>query len=447
MGKTNAVRKKIGSFLEENRVYILFLILIIFTHFTAHLFNDDEYFASALDNKTLIDFLRFRYEVWTSRIIIELLLVLLAQVPIVWGVLNIFVFWVLGYTLIQLLSLDKKKDLYGCALVLGSLFLIPPIAYKGAGWIATTLNYLWPCSLALFVLVPVKKILCKEKVKKWEIALSVPALVIAANMELVCAMLFSIMLLSTVIYFMQNKTLNLYFVQQMLLLLLMLVFIFTCPGNRERSASEVLTWFPKFNDLSVFHKLEIGFSSTLYQFIFEPNSLFLCFSLLLFAAVLAKYENMGLRVIASVPLLSSVFLGWLGDAGAGYFPNLVELKYRLTQLGTGFTLTDPNTWMPDLFCLFICAVILFAIGGLFSRKHAFILIYILLTGFATRMAMSFSPTIWISDVRTFWLMLLAIIFCIGALIKLLVHMQYRHKNVVFMIIGCIEALGVLNFWV
>lgn len=445
MKKPSTLKENLIFFWQENQVYLIFVLLVIAVHFTARPAADDIFFAKMLDNMTMTEYLRFRYEQWTSRIIIEFLVVLLAGAPIVWGILNIFIFFVAGYSMIRLLSLDKKKDQYSCALVLGGLFLIPTVAYNGAGWISTTLNYLWPCALALFTLVPVKKLLCKEKVNKWEFVLSIPALVIASNMELVCAVLFSIIFLSIGIYFVQNKKVNPYFILQIFLLLAMLIFIFSCPGNQARSASEVQTWFPEYSELSLFHKLEIGLSSTLYYYIYEPNVLFLCLTLLLFVAVLAKYENAALRIIASIPLFSGVCLGFLSNADISYFPNLADYKYRLSQFGTGLTLTDLSTWMPDLFCLFVCAVMLFTIACLFNKKHAFILIYVLLTGFATRMAMSFSPTIWASDVRTFFLMALTIIFCMGALIKLLAHAQSKHRDVIFLMIGCIEAFSVLNF--
>lgn len=447
--KRKSLTQKMILFWQEYHVYIIFFILVALTHFTVRLYNDDEYFAKALDDTTIIEFLCFRYEQWTSRIIIEFFLILLTRVPLIWGVLNTLIFLISGYSLIQLLSLDKKKDSCCCALVLGSFFLIPAVAYNGAGWIATTLNYLWPCGLALFAIVPAKKILCKEKVNRWEFVLSIPALVIASNMELVCAFLFAIVLLCMLIYFFQHKRVNFYFVLQILLLSFMLLFIFSCPGNFARSVSEVQTWFPEYDTLSLFRKFEIGLRSTLFQFIFEPNLLFLCFTLLLLTAMLAKHKNVALCAVASIPLLSSIFsfgLKLFSYMGINYFSNLMALKGGLTQIETESVSVNPGTWLSSLFCLFIYAVILLMIVNLFDKRYAFILIYILLTGFATRMAMSLSPTILTSGIRTFWLMMLAIVFCMGALVKLLVYMQYKYRNVIFIIIGCIEACAVLLFW-
>lgn len=447
--KRSPLCQKMIFFWREYHVYIVFLILVIITHFTVYLYNDDEYFAKALDNTTIIEFLCSRYEQWSSRVIVEFFLVLLVRVPLIWGVLDTFIFFVSGYSLIQLLSLDKKRDSYCCALVLGCFFLIPAAAYNGAGWITTTLNYLWTCGLALFAIMPAKKILCGEKVKRWEYVLSIPALVIASNMELVCAFLFSIVLLCMLVYYVQNKGVNFYFVLQLLLLSLMLIFILSCPGNYVRSVTEVQTWFPGYDALPLFRKFEIGLSSTLYPFIFKHNLLFFCFTLVLFAATLAKRKNVVLCAVASIPLLSSVCslgLKLLSYIGISYFSDLMALKESLIQVETGIVSTDTGTWLPSLFCLFICAMILLTIVYLFDKRYAFILIYILLTGFATRMAMSLSPTVLISDIRTFWLMMLAIIFCIGALLRLLVQVQYRYRNVIFIIIGGIEACAVLNFW-
>ena len=424
-----AFKQKIISFWYKNYAYIIFLSVVILAHSTVRIYNDDEYFTKALDNSTLIEFVCFRYEVWSSRVIIEFLLALLARTPILWAVLDIFVFFVLGNSLIRLLSLDKKEDVHSRALVLGCCFLIPARAYNGAGWIATTLNYLWPCALALFSMVPDKKLLCKEKVHKWQFVLSIPALVIAANMELVCAFLLAIMLLFTAIYFVKTKKVNLYFALKILLLLLMMIFIFTCPGNYVRLAGETQTWFPEFADLTLFQKLKLGLTSTLYQFIFDPNLLFLCLTFLLFAAVLAKRGKAMLCAAAFMPLL----------CGVGNI--VLKLFSKMERL----VLFDLVPGLQILFSLFICGVILFLIGYLFEKRYACILIYVLSVGFATRMAMALSPTIHVSDVRTFWPMMIAMIFCMGGLMKLLVHAQYRYRNVIFLIIGGIETFAALDF--
>ncbi len=440
------VLKKLSVFLRDNQVYVVFFMVLAVAHLTAYSGQDDVYFAAALEDRGVLAFLRDRYQMWSSRILIEGMLVFLARMPEVWSVLNVLAFVLAGFSLVELLSLDKRKDLYGCWLILGGFFLIPFACYNGAGWIATTLNYLWPCALALWALVPVKKILCEEPVSWWEKALSIPSLIVAANMELVCVFLLAVLSLCTAVDAWSKKRLRPYFAIMILLVVFSLLFILTCPGNAARAESETLTWFPEFTELSLPRKLEIGFSSTLFAFFFAPNLLFFSFSLLLFVTVCVCVREMPVRLLASIPLSASTFLGILGGENVGIFQELQGYRTRLAWYGTGISLAEPGTWMPDLFCLFLCGTILFTICRIFDKKSAFLLCFVLLAGFATRMAMSFSPTVWASGERTFLVMDLCLLFCMGAFARRMAEARPRYREAVFLAIGCLETFGIVNFW-
>src|SRR5699024_8756779 len=92
-----------------------------------------------------------------------------------------------------------------------------------------------------------------------------------------------------------------------------LLFIISCPGNMIRTEQEIATWFSSFRELSFFNKLEMGYSSSLFEFFMKPNLVFFLFSLLLI--VLTYYYNKKIiyRIIASLPFIVSIVIGLFGN--------------------------------------------------------------------------------------------------------------------------------------
>lgn len=109
--------------------YLLFGIGLLLIHgFIVTGTNDDSWFATQLDDYNLIDFLTYRYQRWTSRLSIEAVLVILAL----------------------------------------SLFLLPINQLCSAGWISTTINYLWVITIGIYTLIPLCKWLKEQKIHIYE---------------------------------------------------------------------------------------------------------------------------------------------------------------------------------------------------------------------------------------------------------------------------------------
>lgn len=68
--------KKIKEFFCDNWYFILLFILIFVLHFKAKNIGDDVYFANVLNSQNLISYLNRRYFYWSSRLIIDTLLVI-----------------------------------------------------------------------------------------------------------------------------------------------------------------------------------------------------------------------------------------------------------------------------------------------------------------------------------------------------------------------------------
>ena len=306
-----------------------------------------------------------------------------------------------------------------CALVL----CLPGHLHHSAGWIATTLNYAWVASLGLFVMIPVKKIMVNEKIVWYEYIFYFGAMIYATNQEQMCLILLIVYFSFAVYRFYLVKRLNWFLLTGFLINLSSLIFIITCPGNANRSISETRTWFPDYVNISLFRKLEMGYSSTLFEFIMKPNLIFLIFTVLLFICVLLKQKKTLYRFIAIIPLSCSMIFGYLHK----YIP-VSGIRNSLTQYGTGLTF-NPITWVPDIIISFVCICIIISLFTIFESRKMFILTtFIISLGFISRIIICFSPTIWDSGSRTFIFMYVSIIMCSFILFQEIINNKKLRKG-------------------
>lgn len=99
------------------------------------------------------------------------------------------------------------------------------------------------------------------------------------------------------LHFFIDRKLNWFLVAGTIFNFLSLIFILVFPGNAARKIAETKTWFPEFNDLSIFRKLEMGFSGTLFEYIIKPNFLFFIFAVFLFACVCLVHDETLFRIM------------------------------------------------------------------------------------------------------------------------------------------------------
>ena len=96
--------KKIKNILKNKYVImLLFFVIILIMHMFYNFSNDDvNYFNSILDNKDIMDFVIERYNNWSSRVIIESLLVIVSRNIYLWRVLDSLVIVLLVYSINKL---------------------------------------------------------------------------------------------------------------------------------------------------------------------------------------------------------------------------------------------------------------------------------------------------------------------------------------------------------
>ena len=390
-------------------LYGLWVIMIVAHFIFPTDLADDTWFAQILagDKLSFENWARFlyeRYELWSSRIAIEGLLILMARFPILWRIIDTLVSIAISLLLFRLVNPEKslKKNILLCA-----IWLVYPFHLTWeAGFIATTLNYTWPLAAVLLVITPLVKQFQGREVRAWEYAVAFPALLFACFQELICATLLLTLLGSIFYRVFFEKKIPVFQLGCVVICIGMLVFSLTCPGNDNRTLLETASWFPEYADFSIFQKVEIGFSSMMKAMFLKPN-----FFVLLFCAVLpvAVWVNIGSwrRAIPAAFPFFYCFLRGLCGLGAD----------MVGKAGTGFTLSKPLTWFPVLIFVLLLVLILLSMRiAIEDIKQYWFSFFLLFLGAASRMAMGLSPTVWASGNRSCIFLYLAMAVVMGYMV-------------------------------
>ena len=179
------MKEKIKKFLSENGrsvILAIFILELILTVFITPNKYDDEFFIEKATNNSVFKFVTERYSEWTSRVIIEYVLcTVLKTSKYLWILIQSFMMAVIGYSISEIFIKEEKND--NNLMLLYMILLYPLNIMASAGWAATSVNYVWPLSMCLYSLIPLKKAWYKEKIKPYEFVLYSLALIFAGNQE------------------------------------------------------------------------------------------------------------------------------------------------------------------------------------------------------------------------------------------------------------------------
>lgn len=95
----------------------------------------------------------------------------------------------------------------------------------------------------------------------------------------------------------------------------------------------VYSMWPGYSEMSFIRKIEMGYSSTWYEMIMQPNLLFTLFCGLIFVGILLKYDKSLYRWLAFLPLLTSLVFGLFSPVLSGIFPFVSHIQGVLTDYG------------------------------------------------------------------------------------------------------------------
>lgn len=435
--------------------FIVFAIILICTHIRLQKVADDIWFADILKNQGILEYTINRYNTWTSRTIIESILVSLANTNvsfIIWKVLNILMFELLAYSTYKLFIKDIKEEktkLQLLWILIFGILLIPFSMLKDAGWIATTTNYLWVLALGMFLITIIKKSLKKEKIKWYYTLFYILAALYASNQEQMAATLFAVFTLY-ILYLLKTKQiktkLNKTTIFVYIVIILNLIYILTCPGNLIRKIEETQTWYGAYQDYGIVSKLELGITSMMKYLIIDGRVVFIVLTAIMAYYVTKKYKNTLCKIIGIIPFIGSTFLNVFSGFTNQILPKLTELMniYSKNELIINITnKTQLSLYIPITIYGIILLCILINIYLIFKNTNKCkIIIIIYMLGLATRLIMGFSPTVFASAERTSLFLYFSFIIIIILTFKQLINEEKNITNIqaIYIIIAILNLI-------
>lgn len=411
--------------IESRAPFLLLFAAFLLLHFLMPHIRDDMVIEQGMDFTSITPgyiwyLITSKYGAWSSRIFINVMTLIMGKLPhIIWILLD-SAMALLAVWSISCLTREGDREEKRVTAFLTAMFALYPFSHMAtAGWKATTVTYLWALACGLYAMIPIQRWLREEKIQRWEYPLFFLAILYGANQEQMSAVLTGIYG-CTMFYVLcragrkeKAQTKQLWFLC-ILFLASAAAFLSAlfCPGNGVRMGDETAAWFADYGRLTLINKLEIGVSSAGYELFYNGNLCFLVFSGLLLLLVFEKYQEKEYRMIAAVPFTAGIVTGPLFPVLAVLFPGLEKWKTALTSYGT-ITVenyTERFRYLPLIGICFIIGCILLTFYLIYENSwKTCAMCVIFLIGYASRVVLGFSPTVWASSYRTYLFLYMAVI--------------------------------------
>ena len=420
----NLTENKKNNFLKK---YYMFMILFIFVLAYFMLTKKANYDLNCLKDlvgRSLKDYLIYRYNNWSSRLIIDGMMIMLCKNVKykVFCVLNAATYVVMTIIISKIFNKEQNKNIN---IFLCFLVLLYPLSHLGsAGYIATSINYLLPLTCLFYSMYVVLQIINNKKFSKISYIIAIITTLIACNMEQTCitfvALLFFIEIFSIIKK--KNKKKDWYIIVLFAIAIIELIFIAKCPGNSVRYNSEIKARYNNYANYGLKEKIYLGIIPTASE-ILNQKIIFTVFALLLMIYTFCKSKNKILRTLSVIDFSFFLLMGT--------FSNLTKTIYqnssKFFEIINSQDIYGNSIALPNLICLaiilFVSLSLIYLLYEVFDHKLEYPLI--LIVGFASRIMMGFSPTIFASCSRT------AIILYFSALVlSLIIYRElYNDKNI------------------
>lgn len=395
---------------------ILFFVMLVLDSFKIFFLDDLAYenYWGAID---YMDFIKGRFYAWTSRLIIDTILVLLASnAGWLWKILDSIMYVILAVGIYKVFIVKRKKDKTMISIIVCLILLIPQRLLSEAGWMATSTNYLWPVSFGILSLIPIRKCLENEKLKWYQTIFYVITAIFAENNEQVATVLFVVYFIF-IIYFIVKHQMRLEIAIMFLISCSSILFILLCPGNSARSMSEMEKWFVDYEMYNIIDKAFVGFYITLQYFINHFNAIYVIFSSIVMIEIFKNYKKIFYRIISTVPL----FMGMAFNIGEklleekiGIFEGFSFLISKFRAENKVFITLDNfdriSTYIPISLCIITLACLIISIYLIFKEKnHGLLQLLILSAGICSKFIMGFIVTVVVSQNRTSFIFIICMI--------------------------------------
>lgn len=377
---------------------------------------DDAAFSNLIHkyDYNLITYTIDRYNLWSSRITIELIVPFLTILPsCIWKFLNILMiillFLDLRWILLNLFKIETNEQDYLLTLLLCAY---PFSTMAQTGWIATTTNYLWVVALGLYVINQILKATIRnETISGINLVLTCMAALYCTSYETMAAIIFVISVWSILYLYKKCRKASTVTWCCCSIAFVMLLYIIGCPGNRLRPITDAEIWMPNYFELSFWDKLRMGILSTFMHFVSISSPIFFLLNLVIFLTGMGK--SVREKIIASVPMVLDI--AWTTYYLANYILGYKTFTYQVpvalpTKTG------DKIEQALLLFTVLVWfVVVIYTFIRTFRLETTICGVCVLVLACLPEMAVGITPTVVASILRTtiyLYMAMILLILCI-----------------------------------
>ncbi|EPH5685150.1 DUF6056 family protein [Escherichia coli] len=369
-------------------------------------YADDVVFKKMMEEKGLINALVDNYNNWSGRTGIEFLLI---------STINIEAFWKIGIPLSMVMisfsiwRITLKNEV---SWVIGASFILflflniqPWILNEAAFWITGFYNYLLPSSLAFYSVT----VLLMKRPGLFHKTLSIATLTVSCFSEQVAL----ILICAAILIFISKGRCDKFTLLFIIFAVSLFLILILSPGNSVRSAIEAANRMPDFPEYNIIMKLTLGIDRLSQHISDRGNNLFTLLMILCLISSLLQSKSKGVLFWVAAILISIKFSTLLaGDKSVlnKYFYNPHFLDAELWFVSYPYASFFLNN-------LSLFSIIYLTCKSDIDYDKKVIFSFSLLSGAASVMALSFSPTVYASSMRVLFIYDLMQVIAISSLLS------------------------------
>lgn len=394
--------------------------------------SDDEFYSKIIKNgDTEILFVN-------NRILINAIVSLIEYGGIyVWRICNTIVCGLLFLYIIKITDISVGCEGSMCFNfgICSVFFLIPiNVLSPSVFWATGSFNYLWGATAGLLFLFPFFKLLYGKECTRMEFVASFIGGIYAGNLEQISAVqvCFAILILA---YCLKKKRK----VEKQYWILFLISVISLCvllilPFNRDRNIGAIAQYYPDWYMMSFLDKVYQGVVNIGVHLVDKAAILLTIFTCVVWIAICKTKNSQIIRCVAVLPCVYSI-INILSKCGI-FDGNIINIIYDIEI----YKYQEMTSKMQLISVLILCIVVsLEAVLLWFIFKEnleTFMFVFLLYgAGIASAFILAFSPTIFASANRIFFLMDLFLVIVIGIIIKKINIKELKNGFAVSFMIG------------
>lgn len=441
---------------------IIFICSLIVMSIPLNSTPDDMVYKNTFNSiPTFFNWVKEFRALWGGRIVaLGLCTVFLNVNTKIFIIVNAFVISTLIYSIYKIININAKKDATNIGIMLfiiSALFLCIDELILGEAviWITGAFNYLWPCAALIIAMIPFVKILNNQNIKKWEYLIYFLSLILASNIEQTGAVLVVFSTILLILSIIKKNKIPKVVIFNYILTIIVFITSFAVKGNNVRFEAELLRYYQDFDMLSMFDKLFLGGSLTIDHLINKSTLIILTMSIATFL-ISIKSKDKNRIIISSIPLgyslLKIVPLNVLFSRITNFNieGKLNELLFTFSRYSAE-TICSPFKYIQIIigsFIFLLLSVLIFYSFKDLKKSIVYTLMYF--AGICASLALSFSPTIFASGSRIFFVNDVMNIVVVSALLNEI--FKDNKKNITYIILitfillsGFINILKYVHF--